>query len=158
MSDVIQGYDFRIVSADGESTISFMLEQYVPGESPSISCAIEIKDHRFTGRGSNVWFTLHNFDTFAHQLRGKNVAPRIELASTFPEDFEMSVETLRFRKDQLAIRYFLSTGKYGANADRYEVRLSGGFEIDQACYLAMIEQFGRLAALPSLDTGNMQHP
>ncbi|MFC4098613.1 hypothetical protein [Paenibacillus xanthanilyticus] len=155
MSDVNQGYDFRIVSADGESTISFLLEKYVPGELPSISCAIEIKDHKFTGRGSNVWFTLREFDSFVRRLKEGNVAARIELTSRFPEDFEMSVETLRIRKEQLAIRYFLSTGKYGANADRIEVKLSGGFEIDQACYAAMIERFGRLASMAKVKHGDI---
>lgn len=148
MSDVNQDVDFRIVSADGESIMSFTREQYVPGELPSISCAIEIKDHRFSGRGSNVWFTRQDIESFVDRLRGRREIARISLASTFPEDFEMSVEPLRSRKERLAIRYFLSTGKYGANADRIEVRLSGGFEIDQACYAAMIDRFSTLTSIP----------
>jgi hypothetical protein len=145
-------YDFRIYSNDRASHLSFYLEEYIHERLPSISCTIEIKDYKFNGWNSNVWFEFNDVMSCITQLEQmeEKRQGKVSLSAMSPEDFNITLEIYN-KKGDLVLNYSISNIKYNTET-KIRRTLTGGFSIDPEFFLKLLADLKRFISVAKLET------
>lgn len=150
MFNQITDNDFKIVSNDKSSHITFTLLEYMHQQLPSISCSIEIVDGKFAGCRTNVWFSLSDMYSFIDALEQleQTRQGKVSLCALTNEDFNISFESCN-KKGNIVCLYSISKSKFYSEV-RILNNLNGGFQVDSEYFLKVLSDFKNFTSVSEL--------
>ena len=152
MFNPITDYDFRIISNDKSSHITFTLVEYMHQRLPSLSCTIEVLDNKFTGWNTDVWFSLsdlHSFIDALEQLEKTRQGKACLSAMTY-EDFNITFESYN-KKGNIVAFYSLSNSKFNSEISIMNI-LNGGFQIGSEYLSNLLSDFKKFTSVSELNS------
>lgn len=152
MTYSVPDYDFIITSNDKSAHITFVVEEYLSYQFPSLSCRIEVVDGKFAGYKANVWFSLIDVHSFIDSLEllEKTRIGKASLSALTYEDFNIVFESFN-KKGDIVCLYSISKSKFDSEISILNI-LNGGFQINSEYLSKILINFKKLISIYELNS------